>query len=51
MKAQRNRISHVLHRHLNNGDVTAMLRRTLITIAVIIWIVFALCVMIAWGLR
>ena len=51
MKAQRNRISHILHTHLHKGDVSAMLRRTLIAIAVGIMAVFGLAVMIAWGLR
>jgi len=51
MKSQLNRVSHILHRHLNDGDVSAMLRRTLVAVAVGIWIAFALAVMIAWGLR
>ncbi|MDO8303922.1 MAG: hypothetical protein Q7T18_11840 [Sedimentisphaerales bacterium] len=51
MKAQLHRVSHILHRHLNNDDVTATFKRTLIMIAVGIWLAFALCAMIAWGLR
>ena len=51
MKAMKNRISHVLHRHLNNGDVTTMFRHALIVLAVGIMVAFALCVMLAWGLR
>ena len=44
-------ISHILRAHLNSGDVSAMLKRTLIAVAVGLWLVFALCMMIAWGLR
>ena len=51
MKSKQNRISHILRAHLNGGDVSAMLKRTLIAVAVGLWLVFALCVMIAWGLR
>ena len=50
-KATRNRLVHVLHRRLNNGDVTAMFKRTLVAVAVGIMAAFALAVMIAWGLR
>lgn len=51
MKAQRNRLAHILHAHLHDGDVTAMLRRTLIAVAIIIWLAFAVCVLLAWGMR
>lgn len=46
-----NHISHILHAHLNDGNVTAMFKRTLIAVAVDIMAVFALCIMIAWGVR
>ena len=51
MKAKQNRVSHILHRYLHDSDVSDMLRRTLIAIAVGIMAVFALCVMLVWGLR
>jgi len=51
MKSKLNRINHILHRHLHDGDVSAMLHRTLIAIAVGILLVFALCIALAWGLR
>ena len=50
MKAKSNRLSHILHRHFHNGDATAMLRRTLIAVAVGLWLIFMLCVLLAWGL-
>ncbi len=51
MNAKQNRVVNFLHNHLNNGDVTAMLRRTLIGVAVGIWLVFMLCVLLAWRMR
>jgi len=45
MKAMKNRMSHVLHRYLND------FKRTLIALAVGIWIAFGLCVALALGLR
>ena len=48
---EQNQIENIFHRHLNNGDVSAMLRRTLIMVAVVIWLAFALCVLLVWGLR
>lgn len=46
----RNRLTYVLRQHLNGGDVSAMLKRTLIVIAVGIWIAFAACVLLVWSL-
>ena len=51
MKAIHNRLAHILHHRLNNGDVSLMLRRWLIAVAVGIGLVFTLCVMLAWGVR
>ena len=51
MKSKQNRISHILRAHLNGGDVSAMLKRTLITVAVGIWVAFMACILLVWGLR
>jgi len=42
---EQNQIENIFHRHLNNSDVFAMFRRTLITVAVVIWLVFASCIL------
>lgn len=51
MKSQLHRINHILHTYLHDGNVSAMLKRTLIAVAVGIWIVFVMCVLLVWGLR
>ncbi len=51
MKATRNRLTHILHRHLNDGDLTLMLRRFLIAVAVGLWLACVLGALLAWSLR
>lgn len=51
MKTKYNQIINVLRNDLNGGDISYMLRRTLIAVAVGIWVACALAVLIAWGLK
>lgn len=51
MKTKFNRVNHVLRVRLHNGDVSAMLKRTLIAVAIIIWVVFMSCMLLAWGVN
>ena len=51
MKAKQNQVSRILHLHLNNGDVSAMLRRTLISVALGLWLACVLGALLAWGLK